>query len=102
MKYVSSVTIDLPREKVLEIFDSTENIKKWQNGLKTFEHIDGDPGQVGATSRLVYDMNGRTVEMTEKVIHRDLPDELSFTHEAKGVWNSSVNRFVEIGADVTR
>lgn len=102
MKYTSMVTIGLPRDKVLELFDSTEHLQKWQNGLRSFEHLGGDPGQIGATSRLIYDMNGRVVEMKETVIHRDLPDELSFTYEAKGVWNSCVNRFVEVGPDATR
>ena len=102
MKYSSSVTIQLPRDKVLELFDSTENLYKWQQGLKSFEHLDGDPGQEGASSRMVYDMNGRTVEMTEKVFRRNLPDELSFTYEAKSVWNSCENKFVEISTDTTR
>ena len=35
MRYSCSVTIGLPRERVLELFDSSENLAKWQNGLKS-------------------------------------------------------------------
>jgi uncharacterized membrane protein len=102
MKYTSSVTIDLPRDRVLELFDSQENLYKWQQGLKSFEHIEGEPGQTGAVSRLVYDMKGRSVEMTERITNRNTPDELSFTYDAKGVWNSCINRFVELSPESTR
>jgi uncharacterized membrane protein len=101
MRYTCSITIDLPREKVIELFDSTENLYKWQNGLKSVEHLEGVPGNSGAKSRLVYDMKGREVEMTEKIIHRDLPDELSAVYEAKNVWNSFVNIFVDTAPEVT-
>lgn len=101
MRYSCSVTIDLPRELVLELFDSSENLAKWQNGLKSMDHLEGEPGQIGAKSKLTYDMNGRSVEMIEKVIHRDLPDELSFAYETKGVWNSCVNTFTDLGPETT-
>ena len=101
MKYTCDVTINLPRDRVLELFDSTENLKKWQNGLKAFEHLEGEPGQQGAKSKLIYDMNGREIEMIETVINRDLPDELSFAYESKGVWNSCVNLFNDLSPDAT-
>ena len=96
MKYTCSVTIGLPRDRVIELFDSTENLHKWQKGLKAFEHLEGTPGEAGAKSRMEYDMNGKTVEMVETVLHRGLPDELSFSYEAKNVWNSCINRFTEL------
>ena len=30
MKYTTEIIIDLPRSKVIELFDSTENMYKWQ------------------------------------------------------------------------
>ena len=102
MKYASQINIGLPRERVLELFDSTENLKNWMPGLKSFEHLEGTPGEPGAKSRLVYDTKGRTTEMVETVTKRDLPDELSFTYEAKGVWNRCDNRFVDEGDGKTR
>jgi carbon monoxide dehydrogenase subunit G len=56
MKYTLNLQIDLPREKVIELFDNTENLKKWQKGLVSFETFEGTPGQAGAKSRLIYKM----------------------------------------------
>ena len=102
MKYTCEVIIELPRDRVLELFDSTENLQKWQTGLKSFEHLEGTPGEPGAKMRLVYDMKGRTTEMVETVTARNLPDGLTFTYEAKGVWNECENKFVDNGNGGTR
>ena len=102
MKYSCEVTIDLPREQVIELFDSADNIKKWQTGLHSFEHISGEPGQPGAKSRMVYDENGRRLEMIETITSRNLPDEFSGTYEAKGVMYWVSNHFYEDGLDRTR
>jgi uncharacterized protein YndB with AHSA1/START domain len=102
MRYTCEVTIDLPRERVVELFDDPENLAKWQPGLQSVELIGGEEGQPGAQSRLVYDEKGRRVEMVETIDVRSLPDEFSATYEAKGVWNWSANRFFEEGSNVTR
>ena len=102
MKYTSEMTIDLPRERVIELFDSTENLYQWQPGLQSFEALDGEPGQPGAKSRLVYDENGRRIEMVETIVRRDLPDAFTATYEAKGVKNWAANCFVEEDPGHTR
>ena len=102
MEYSTEITINLPRERVLELFDSTENLYKWQDGLESFEHISGEPGQMGAKSKMVYNMNGREVEMIETITSRNFPDEFSGTYEAKGVYNAVENLFYEDGPAKTR
>ncbi len=102
MKYTLELTLDLPLDRVIELFDSSENLSKWQPGLKTFEPLSGEPGQAGAKSRLVYDENGRRIEMVETIIKRDLPDEFSALFEAKGVKNWTTNRFYADGPEKTR
>jgi len=77
-------------------------MSKWQPGLQSFEHVSGEPGQPGAKSRLVYDMNGRRIEMVETITSRNLPDEFSGTYDAKGVHNVVTNRFYAEGPDRTR
>lgn len=102
MKYTTDITIDLPRARVVELFDDPDNLKKWQKGLQSFEPLSGTPGQPGATSRLVYEQSGRTIEMIETVTSRNLPDEFSGTYEAKGVYNVVSNRLYEDGPNRTR
>lgn len=97
MKYEHSLIINLPRERVIELFNSTENLYKWQDGLQSFEHISGTPGQVGAKSMLKYKMGKREVEMIETITHQNLPDRFHGTYEAKNVWNKIENHFSEQG-----
>ena len=59
--------INLPREKVIELFDNPDNMKHWQLGLVSFENISGTPGEVGTKSRLKYKMGKRDVEMVETI-----------------------------------
>ena len=54
MKYTTEVEINLPRAKVIELFDNPENLNKWQTGLVSFEHTEGEPGKEGAKSQLKY------------------------------------------------
>lgn len=101
MRYEIEMTINLPRERVIELFDSFENLKKWQEGLVSYEPISGQPGQAGAKTRLLYDMGRRRIEMIETILTRDLPDEFSGTYDASGVHNIVRNYFYDAG-DSTR
>lgn len=102
MKYSNEVIINLPLDSVIELFDSEENLFKWQSELISFEHVSGDKGEVGAKSKLKYKMGKREVEMTETITVKDLPREFSGTYEAKGVWNEVKNYFEVIDENTTR
>lgn len=102
MKYTSTITIRLPRHKVILMFDSIENLYKWQPGLLSFEPLSGKPGTTGATSRLKYKIGKREIEMIETITCRDLPDEFSGTYESKGVWNKQENYFTALDDQTTQ
>ena len=102
MKYTTEITIDLPREKVIEKLDSAENMKHWQRGLKDYTFLSGTPGKEGATMRLSYSMGKRDMEMTETIIKNDFPSEFHATYDAKGVHNVQRNYFYEIDPNTTK
>ena len=95
MRYTTEVTIGLPRAKVVELFDSTENLYKWQAGLKAIEPISGTRGQPGATSRMVFHEGDERVELIETITSRNLPNELAVTYESKGIINHMDYQFHE-------
>lgn len=95
MKYTNEIVINRSREEVVQLFDNPDNMKHWQEGFLSLEHISGEPGTVGAKSKLSYQMGKRYVEMIETITARNLPDEFSGTYEAKGVWNEVKNYFTE-------
>jgi hypothetical protein len=77
-------------------------MKKWMEGLQSFEHISGTPGQVGAKSRLKFKMGKREMEMIETITVKDLPREFSGTYEMNGVFNSVKNKFVALSDNPTK
>lgn len=101
MKYATEITINLPRKEVIALFDSTENMFKWQEGLKSFDHIDGDPGQEGSRHKMVYEGRRGDLEMIETITKRNFPDEFHGTYQAKGVYNEMYNYFSEAQSGTT-
>ena len=102
MKFTVKIKINLARNKVIELFDSTENLKKWQPILLSFEHQSGTPGEVGAKSRLQYKTGKREIEMVETITVKNLPDEFSGIYEAKGVRNEVKNYFYKVDKNTNK
>jgi len=102
MKYTTEVEINLPVKKVIELFDNPDNLKLWMEGLQSFEHLSGTPGQPGAKSKLKFKMGKREIEMIETITVRNLPEEFSGTYEAKGVFNIVKNKFIAVGENKTK
>ena len=101
MYYSVSVEINLPRDRVIELFDNPDNMPKWQPSLQSFKHLSGDPGQPGATSELIYKMGKRDIVMIETITERNLPQNFAGTYETKGVWNQVANHFAEQAGKTT-
>jgi len=102
MKHKAEIIIDADRDTVWKMFDSTENMPKWQPTLKSFTHKSGRPGHPDAVSELVYDENGREITMTETITARREPEFLGGSYASD--WGSVVivNRFDDLGDGRTR
>jgi hypothetical protein len=101
MKYSTEITIDLPRKKVVELFDCTGNLFKWEEGLISHDPLDGEPGQEGALSVLVYEGRRGELRMIETIKKRNLPDEFHRIYETRGVYHMMYNYFSESGNNRT-
>ena len=102
MKYKVEVDINLPRERVLELFDNQENLKNWLDGMQSFEHLSGEAGKEGAKSLYKFKMGKREVEIIETVTKRNLPEEFSGHFESDAMWNGVQNFFYENNDNSTR
>jgi len=91
MNYSTTIDIDLPIDRVIELFDNPDNMKKWQPQLESFEHVSGESGKPGAKSKLKYKMGKREVEMIETITVNNLPDEFSGTYGIRQyAWSSYI------------
>ncbi len=102
MKYTVETMINLPRKRVVELFDNIDNIQYWQDGFISFETISGEEGQKGAKALLKYQFGKREIELTETITVQNLPDEFSGIYEMKGMWNEVKNYFIEVDENTTK
>ncbi len=97
MNYSCEVTINLPRQRMLELFEDQECMKVWQEGFISMELLEGEYYKTGSKSKLLYDMNGKEVEMIETIVNYGFPDDFEALYEAKNVKNWVVNSFIDQG-----
>ncbi len=97
MKYTCETTINLPRNRVAELYNDPDNLPKWQPGLRSFDLISGEYATEGSKSKIVYQMGKRELEMIETLEVYNLPEEFTALYETKGVWNRNQNRFIDLG-----
>lgn len=102
MKFITEIEINKPLDKVIECFDNPEFMFEWMEGLKSFEPISGEQGQVGAKSKMKFLMGKREIEMIETITVRNLPEEFTGTYEANGVFNIVKNRFIKLSDTKTK
>ena len=102
MKYTLEVNINLSRERTIELLDNAENMKKWQDGLQSYEQIKGEPGKVGSKMGLNFKVGGREFQVVETIIDNNFPSEFNVEYEASGIWNSVENRFEVIDENTTK
>jgi len=95
MKYSIELVVEIPLDKFIKIFDNTENLKYWQRGLVSSEHISGNPGRYGAKMKINYKIGKRHLELIETVTHRNLPYEFHGTFDTKGIHTIQENYFEE-------
>lgn len=102
MKYTTEITIDLPRAEVIKKMDNPDNMKHWQRGLTSAEHLSGTPGEVGAKMKLNYKFGKREMTLTETIVKRDFPREFNASYETKGMYNMQENLFEETANGQTK
>jgi len=101
MKYDTEILINLPREKVLELFLNTDHLKQWQPGLLSYTHLDGDPGEEGSRSKQVFEGRKGELVITETITSKQLPERIHMSYRSRGVDNEVKNLFTEQEAGKT-
>jgi hypothetical protein len=85
----------MPRDEVIKKMDNPDNMKHWQRGLVSYEHISGTPGEIGAKMQLNYKMGKREFNLLETITKSNFPEEFHGTYSAKGMHNVQENFFKE-------
>ena len=102
MTYTTKIIVEVPLEAFVKKMDNPENMKHWQRGLISFEHISGTPGEFGAKMKLNFKMGKRHMELIETITKRNLPHEFHASYSTKGVDNIQENYFEETSEGHTK
>ena len=111
MKYVVSIEVALPRERVVQLLADPAQMPKWLRGLVLHEPLSGAHGQVGTTSRVVMQTGQQKMEGTETITRREpadlrgIPRDSVVHYEreivADGMWSAARERLTEAGPETT-
>jgi hypothetical protein len=100
MKY--TVEINLPINKVIELFFDKAHFKEWKKYFLSHEHVSGIPNEVGSADKLVF----KSVTLIETVTSKNLPAEISYEYEHKRgtktiMIHKATNRFTSLQENKT-
>lgn len=92
----------MPVNKVVEIFDNTDNLPHWQKGLESYNLVSGTKGIPGAKASIVIKQGRMVIELTETLLVNNLPAVSSALYEHKHMVNTMTNRFIATSENSTR
>ncbi|GAA4551818.1 SRPBCC family protein [Amycolatopsis samaneae] len=111
MKYTTSIEISLPREKVLQMLADPAHLPKWLRGLVLHEPVNGVHGQLGTTSRVVFQTGKQRMEATETITRLEpedlhaIPSSVVVHYDreivGEGMWQAQRDRLIDAGPDTT-
>ena len=95
MLYTTEIIVKVPLDLFVKKMDNIDNLKHWQRGLQSTEHILGNPGDLGSKIKLNYKFDKRDMEIIETITKSDFPNEFHATYTTKGMNNFQKNYFSE-------
>lgn len=102
MKYTTEIKVCLPLEAFAKKMDNPENLKHWQKGLTSAEHLSGDPGVLGSKMKLTYKFGNRKMELIETITKINFPHEFHANYTSKSAQNIQQNFFESTEDDCTK
>ena len=74
MTYSTEIEIELPREKVIDLYTNKALLPQWHPSIKEIKLISGLEGETNAKYKILM-MDGQTVKFESTITKNKLPDE---------------------------
>ena len=101
MKYTTNIILELPRNKVIQLFEDSSLLEYWQRGLKSTKLIKGKDGEVSSKRKLKIELEGQKITMFETIIDKKLPDYWHGLYTGKGFKSTQKNYFTMVDKNKT-
>ncbi|MEY8847273.1 SRPBCC family protein [Psychroserpens sp. XS_ASV72] len=95
MLYTTEIIVKVPLDVFVNKMNNIENMKHWQRGLQSAEHLSGDPGELGSKLKLTYNFGKRKMEIIETITKSNFPHEFHASYNTKSMNNHQENYFSE-------
>ena len=102
MKFICTVVINKPKEKVANLFANPDFLGEYQDGFLKRVLISGKNGEEKTISKLYYKMGKGEMELTETVLKNDLPNSFSAFYLHKHTENTMTSTFSAIDDTTTK
>jgi ligand-binding SRPBCC domain-containing protein len=102
MKFTCSITINKPRETVVEYFINPDYLKECQKEFIRKELISGEAQQNGAISKMYYKLGKGEMVLTETILSNDLPNSFYANYHHKHTDNTMRSTFKSIDENTTQ
>lgn len=102
MKYTLDILIKAPLDICIKKFDTTENLKHWQRGLISVEHVSGTPRAFGSKMKMYFKIGKHHMPVIETITYKKLPNEVHGTYTTKGMDTIQENYFVATSDNFTK
>lgn len=102
MKYTCTTVINLPVDKVVELWANEEYFDQWQDGFESIELLEGEKDAIGAKSKITLQQGKRKLELIETIQINNLPKEKKALYEHTHMSNTQSSRFENIANFRTR
>ena len=102
MKYTTEIIINRPLIYCFSLLEDHSNIKYWQEGLESYEHISGDIGEIGSKIKLNYAFGKRKISLTETVTGKQKGKTFHFNFDTSGMHNIQENYFEALDNNTTK
>ena len=101
MKYSCEVLIDVKKDVCIQLWFDESRLIDWQDGFQSKKWIDGKAYAVNSKADIVFEQNGRRLELLEHVLENQLPDFYLGEYIHKHMTNTQKVIFKAIESDKT-
>ncbi len=97
MKYTETIEINASRDSIWDGLVKEENLKKIHPTVVSTETVEGNFGEQGSTTKMIFEMNGREMVMTENILEIKEKELHKAEYDADGVHNVNELTIKQIG-----
>lgn len=104
MKFSCSTSVHLSKDQTIALYYDQEHFDKWQDGFKEKKLLEGVVSEVGSKSEILFDQNGRKLELIETILENKLPEYFVGQYDHIHMTNTMKTTFKELrngGTEIT-